>query len=107
VTVFFLEVLPRLRPGVVVHIHDMFLPFDYPGVWKDRYYSEQYLLAVYLLAGGPHVEVVLPLAHMWHRPVIREFIQRTWTHPLLQKTFGDYQRRTGGYVGTSLWMAIK
>jgi len=26
----FLEVLPRIRPGVVVHIHDIFTPVEYP-----------------------------------------------------------------------------
>jgi hypothetical protein len=26
VTVFFLELMPRLKPGVIVHIHDIFLP---------------------------------------------------------------------------------
>ena len=31
VTVFFLEILPRLRPGVIVHIHDIYLPYDYPS----------------------------------------------------------------------------
>jgi len=30
VTVFFLDVLPRLRPGVILHIHDIYLPYDYP-----------------------------------------------------------------------------
>ena len=25
----FLEILPRLRPGVVVHVHDIYLPYDY------------------------------------------------------------------------------
>ena len=32
----FEEVLPRLAPGVVVHIHDIFLPGDYPspGCWR-------------------------------------------------------------------------
>jgi hypothetical protein len=49
VTVFFLEVLPRLQPGVLVHFHDILLPFDYPPEWAQRYYSEQYLLASFLL----------------------------------------------------------
>jgi len=39
-TVFFLDVLPRLKPGVVVHVHDIFWPFDYPSIWRARYYSE-------------------------------------------------------------------
>lgn len=51
VTVFFLEVLPRLKPGVLVGIHDIFLPYDYPTAWLTKAYSEQYLLAAFLLAG--------------------------------------------------------
>lgn len=63
VTVFFLEVLPRLRPGVLVAIHDVFLPNDYPPpVFIELYYSEQYLLAAYLLAEGPKIDIVLPVA---------------------------------------------
>ncbi len=65
VTVFFLEILPRLRPGVLVHLHDIFLPLDYPPYWEyrfypHRYWSEQYLLAASLLAGHGSYEVVLP-----------------------------------------------
>ncbi len=33
-------------------VHDIFLPDDYPPEWADRYYSEQYLLAAWLLGGG-------------------------------------------------------
>src|SRR5262249_59465170 len=33
--------LPRLPAGVLVHIHDIFLPFDYPPVWGWRAYNEQ------------------------------------------------------------------
>lgn len=32
VNYLFFEVLPRLRPGVMVHIHDIFLPDEYPKV---------------------------------------------------------------------------
>jgi len=35
------RVLPRLPVGVLVHIHDIFLPFDYPPVWGWRAYNEQ------------------------------------------------------------------
>ncbi len=62
VTVFFLDVLPRLSPGVLVGIHDIYLPFDYPDDVADRYYSEQYLLAARLLAEGHSARVVLPTA---------------------------------------------
>ncbi len=60
VTVFFLEIMPLLKPGVLVHIHDIFLPDDYPPQWKGRLYSEQYLLAAQLLCPRPPFAIVLP-----------------------------------------------
>lgn len=47
-----LEVLPRLKPGCVIHFHDILLPGEYWKDWvlKQRYYwSEQYLLWAFLL----------------------------------------------------------
>jgi Methyltransferase domain len=46
-----LDVLPRLRPGVLVHFHDVFLPWEYPRVWFEKlryYWAEQYLLQAFL-----------------------------------------------------------
>ncbi|MET0530119.1 MAG: class I SAM-dependent methyltransferase [Microvirga sp.] len=60
VTVFFLEILPRMKPGVVVHIHDIYLPFDYPSGHLARLWNEQYLLATALLFGGESFEVLMP-----------------------------------------------
>jgi hypothetical protein len=45
------RVLPTLPAGVVVHIHDIFLPDDYPAHWAWRGYNEQLGVAV-LLSGG-------------------------------------------------------
>ena len=67
VTVFFLEILPALQPGMIYGIHDIFLPFDYPESFVPRFYSEQYLLATYLL-GGMRDEVVFPCYHVAHHP---------------------------------------
>lgn len=56
----FLEILPRLAPGVIVHIHDIFLPLEYPREWvKDlhRFWNEQYLLQT-LLCGNREFEVL-------------------------------------------------
>lgn len=47
----FLEVLPRLRVGVVVHVHDIFMPGEYPKPWVlgwHRFWNEQYLLQAFL-----------------------------------------------------------
>src|SRR5262249_24980228 len=58
-TVFFMDILPSLRTGVTVGVHDIFLPFDYPAKWVNRYYSEQYVLAAYLLAESGRFETLL------------------------------------------------
>ncbi|HYD83060.1 MAG TPA: hypothetical protein VEA63_03385, partial [Opitutus sp.] len=44
-------VLPRLKPGVVVHFHDIFDGFEYPKAWLDegRYWNEQYALRAFLM----------------------------------------------------------
>ena len=59
----FLEVLPRINPSAIIHIHDICLPYDYPAVWAGRFYSEQYLLAAALLF-GPH-RFSITLANMF------------------------------------------
>ena len=67
-TVFFLEVLPQLAGGVLVGVHDVFLPYDYPREFADRYYSEQYLLAAHLIAGNPALEPALPTFYASRHP---------------------------------------
>ena len=60
VAVFFLEVPPALKPGVLVQIHDIYWPLDYPTEWDDRNYSEQYVLGACLLLSPGSFEVLLP-----------------------------------------------
>jgi hypothetical protein len=58
-----LEVLPALLPGVVVHFHDIFLPWEYPRIWAEEYglyWSEQYLLQAFH-ALNPEFEVICAL----------------------------------------------
>jgi hypothetical protein len=59
VVTFFLDLLPGLAAGVLIGIHDIYLPYDYPLQIADRLYSEQYVLAAYLLA-APRVKTVFP-----------------------------------------------
>jgi hypothetical protein len=52
VNYLFLEVLPRLNPGVIVHIHDIFLPNEFPKeLVRERHFfwTEQYLLQAFLM----------------------------------------------------------
>lgn len=59
------RILPALRPGVVVHVHDIHLPYEYPQHWvKERrwFWNEQYLLYAYLLgAQGRTFRIELPV----------------------------------------------
>lgn len=55
-----LDVLPQLRSGVIVHIHDIYLPWEYPRDWFDRfryYWTEQYLLQAFL-SFNPAYEII-------------------------------------------------
>ena len=68
VNYLFLEVLPRLRPGVIVHVHDIFLPFEYRRDWvldEFRFWTEQYLLQAFL-AFNSEFEVLLANSYVNH-----------------------------------------
>jgi hypothetical protein len=56
----FLEILPLLPSGVLIHVHDIFFPYDYPAEWlveKRIAFTEQYLLEAFL-GYNPVFEVV-------------------------------------------------
>jgi hypothetical protein len=57
---FFLEILPLLKNGVLVHLHDIFLPGEYDAEMTRRGYAEQYMLAATLLNGSDW-QVLLPV----------------------------------------------
>jgi hypothetical protein len=61
------EVVPRLAPGVFVHLHDVFLPYSYPREFLERlrwYWAEQYLLQA-LLVGNRQLEVLIGAHALW------------------------------------------
>lgn len=69
VNYLFLEVLPRLKPGVIVHVHDIFFPFDYPRDWvmgELRFWTEQYLLQAFL-SFNSEFEVLMANRYLAHR----------------------------------------
>ncbi len=85
-----LEVLPRLKPGVLVHFHDIFLPAEFPEDWvknKLLFWNEQYLVHAFLMF-NPAFEIVFANAFMTER------------HPAaMQAAFGFYWPGGG-----SLWL---
>ena len=50
VNYLFFEILPVLEPGVIVHVHDVLWPFEYPRTWvlEGRAWNEAYLLRAFL-----------------------------------------------------------
>lgn len=72
-TVFFLEILPRLKPGVLVHVHDIYWPFDYLYRNKPNKWNDQYLLGALLLFS--QVKLVLPNYFACSHPPLREIVQ--------------------------------
>lgn len=95
--VFFLEILPKLKKGVVVHIHDIYLPYDYPQFMCDRFYSEQYGLAMYLLANRKKYEPILPNYFIYEDKELSKQIEPIWSH----KNLNGVERHGG-----SFWLRI-
>lgn len=95
--VFFMEIFPMLPPGVIVHIHDIYLPYDYPQFMSDRYYSEQYGLAMYLMANPDKYETLLPCFFISEDKQLSTKIDSLFNHPALQ---------TGERHGGSYWLRI-
>ena len=67
VLVEFLQILPNLRSGVIVHVHDIFTPRDYPIAWREKplFWNEQYLLEAFLTHNNAW-ELLLSLNHLRH-----------------------------------------
>ena len=80
-TVFFMDVLPYLHPGVIVHVHDVFLPFDYPQEMCERYYSEQYALAAFLMANPGKFHTIMPNYYVSEDQELNKILNPIWEHP--------------------------
>jgi len=90
-----LDILPRLRSGVRVHIHDIPWPFEYSADWLSggRYWNEAYFVNA-LLIGNEQLQIDLFAAYIWdaHRELLRELAPR-W-----------FDAIDGG--GSSLWLRV-
>ncbi len=100
VAVVFLEILPRLAPGVLVHFHDIWLPCDYPARWANRYYTEQYMLAALLLFGNQY-DIVMPNRFITEDDELSGVLAPLWASPELAgapRQGGSFwiKRRQGG-----------
>ena len=91
-----LEVLPRLAEGVLVHFHDVFLPYEYPRSFFARgdAYTEQYLLQAYLTENA-NWEVLFAAHVVWRerREALCDLIPATGLRTTGPAAF--WMRRTG------------
>ncbi len=88
------EVLPRLQPGVIVHIHDIFLPHEYPREWviaDNRSWNEQYVVRALLMYSSAF-SVLFGCSYAFHR--FPEKVIAALAHP-----------KGHGFGGGSLWLA--
>jgi predicted O-methyltransferase YrrM len=86
-----LDVLPRLASGVLVHVHDVTLPFAYPRAWAWRGYNEQIPIGALLQGGG--YELVFA----------SHYVGRTLAAALASGVLGELPRVPGSFE-TSLWL---
>ncbi|HKV93059.1 MAG TPA: class I SAM-dependent methyltransferase [Candidatus Angelobacter sp.] len=94
VTVFFVDILPRLKHGVFIHLHDICLPWDYPESVAQDAYSEQYLLATALLMGN-RLDTILPNQLISRTPQLLSILD-----PIFD-SLGKVERE-----GCSYWMSL-
>lgn len=73
VNYLFLEILPRLRDGVLIHIHDIYYPFEYPREWvfQGRAWNEAYLVRAFLQCNA-RFSILLFNAFLatFHQPIL-------------------------------------
>lgn len=94
VAAIFCRVIPSLPPGVLVHVHDIFLPYDYPPAYLHRLYTEAYVLWA-LLARGSLLRVLFAT----------HFMVRTQL-AAMQRTFGPVVGANRLYYGASFWFEL-
>lgn len=98
VMVLFLEILPQLPTGVIVHLHDIYLPFDYPQFMCDRFYSEQYMLAAFLINNPERYHTICPNYFISEDDELSQVYQSLWDIAALQ----GVERHGGSY-----WLEIR
>jgi hypothetical protein len=101
----YLEVIPRLKPGVFVHIHDIMLPYNFPRNILHHYLGWQETgLLLALLKGNPHLRVLCCLSALhYDRPAE---LARILTDYRPQPEAGEGLSAPGaaGHFPSSIWL---
>jgi predicted O-methyltransferase YrrM len=101
-TVFFLEWLPRLKEGVIVQVHDVYLPWDYPQDMCERGYSEQYVLAAMVMSNPDRYRPIFPAFWVAQQPEMKAALAPLWDNKNLhgvERHGGSFWFEIGPRVG--------
>ncbi len=93
VMIFFLEILPYLKKGVIVHVHDIYLPYDYPQFMCDRFYNEQYMLAMAIISNPAKYKILLPNYFVSLDNELCGILETFWSH----KNLNNVERHGGSF----------
>ncbi len=93
VTTVFLDIIPHLKKGVIIQIHDIFLPYDYPQEWSARFYSEQYMLANLILYGQNKIEILFPCFYVSKTKELANTLTPLWQDPY----FSNVEKHGGSF----------
>jgi predicted O-methyltransferase YrrM len=89
---FFLEILPLLKKGVYVQVHDVYLPFDYPLFMIKRHYNEQYILSSWLL-GSTQYKIICPNYFIYSQEELHASLHFFWSH----EKFKNMEKHGGSF----------
>lgn len=91
----YLEVLPQLPSGTVVHFHDIFIPYDYPTCYDHLCWTEQYVL-----------HAMLANSNRYHTLFATQYMTRYRTAQM-QQTFGPQVGADNLFFGASYWVQVR
>lgn len=97
VTVVFLEILPLLKQGVIVHVHDIYLPYDYPQFMTERFYNEQYVLGAMITANPQRYKTLFPCFYVSENAELAAKLNPVWEQldSRIEKHGGSYWLEIG------------
>ncbi|MET4083625.1 hypothetical protein ABIB40_003597 [Pedobacter sp. UYP30] len=101
---FFFKLLPSLPSGVVIHIHDIYLPYDYEENVSPQLWTEQYILAAMILNDLKDFKILYPA---YYEACNNQKIKNELKN--VDEILGNrnFQKRTSHDKGFSFWMKKK
>lgn len=98
---YFTKIFPLLNKNVLVHIHDIFFPYDYPLEWlkEGRFWNEQYFLYTFLQYNTKFSIKFCNSYSLYKYPNELELIQKN----CFEKT---YNPNIKTFSGGSIWLSV-